>query len=296
MRDIPLAALISRLRARKAENEATDILRRRAAADELGSRLALPEGVAFESVRVGHLDAEWIWPGSERAGRTILYLHGGGFVSGSCSSHRALAAEISVATSAATLVVNYRLAPEHAFPSAHDDATMALDWVRTLGRDMRRVSVVGDSAGANLAVHCVAGAIARGEPRPGCLVLLSPWLDLTCAGDSFRRLAEMDPILRSDLLREFARHYCPDRVSLEISNALNVDVSGFPPTLIQVGSDELVLDDSSVLHQRLTAACAASTLHVWQDMFHVWHGFAPRLKQAREAIDEVGVFVASHAS
>lgn len=293
--DLPLSVLKSRLTARKAANVGLDMPSRRASLDELGGRARLPDGVTIEDLRIGELSAEWVRPSNANSERAVLYLHGGGFSTGTCKSHRSLAASLAVAIGAAVLSVEYRLAPEHRFPAAHDDAFDAYAWLRaSLDDRMDGVAVVGDSAGGNLAVACVARAIAELRSKPGCLVLLSPWLDLRCVANSFQRSDNSDPVLSLAMLHDLAKSYCPDAASLEAANTLGLNLHGFPPALVQVGSEELLVDDCRAFCERLSASGGNATLEIWTGLFHVWHAFAPALREARESIARIGAFVGGH--
>jgi len=255
------------------------------------------EDLQLEPVDAGGVPAEWIdarEPGGAagEAERRMLYLHGGGFVMGSIVSHRHLVARIARASAARCLAIDYRLAPEHPFPAALDDAVAAYRWLLDHHADPARLVVAGDSAGAGLAVIAMTVARERGEPLPAALVCISPWTDLEGNSDSLECNADLDPIVQREGLIKMAQLYLDgtDPHHPRVS-PLAADLRALPPTLIQVGGDETLLDDALGLAQRAREAGVEVELDVWPEMIHVWHHFAGRLKQGRQAIDKIGEFV-----
>ncbi|MGH7398349.1 MAG: alpha/beta hydrolase [Candidatus Rokuibacteriota bacterium] len=225
------------------------------------------------------------------AGRVVLYLHGGGYVIGSPRSHRHLAAAIARAAATDALLLDYRLAPEHPYPAAVDDATAAYRWLLDQGVAPERIVIAGDSAGGGLTVAALLALREARVPLPAGGVCISPWVDLTCSGESYRTKAEVDPIVRRAGVEEMAKAYLgttPPRSPM--ASPLFADLRGLPPLLIHVGGDEILLDDAVQLAERARAAGVEATLEVYDRMIHVWHWFLPMLDEAQAAVEAIGRF------
>jgi epsilon-lactone hydrolase len=265
---------------------------RRAQYERAERAFPVPPEVAVTGVAAPVAPAEWLVPPSTRPDVVILYLHGGGYVIGSPRSHRHLAAAIARAAAARALVLDYRLAPEHPFPAALDDAVAAYRWLLDRGIRPARLVLAGDSAGGGLTVAALVALRDRGLPLPAAAVCISPWVDLTCSAGSYARNAAADPIVRAGLIAEMARAYLAGAdPKTPLASPLYADLRGLPPLLIQVGSDEVLLDDATGLAQRGRAAGVETTLEVAPRMVHVWHWFLPMLDEAQTAIDGIGAFV-----
>jgi acetyl esterase/lipase len=234
---------------------------------------------------------EWIRVrGRERPSLAVLYLHGGGYTTGSPSTHRALTGHLAVHCDAEVFAPHYRLAPEHPFPAALDDAVAAWHGLRGHGLDASRLAIAGDSAGGGLAVATALRLRDLGEPMPCGLVLFSPWVDLT-----LERLAPAPPgevMLTLPWVRECARGYAAgtDPRHPGIS-PIEADLAGLPPTLIQVGTDELLLSDSRRLCERLRAARVPVELKEFPARWHVFQANAGVLADADRALEAVGRFL-----
>jgi epsilon-lactone hydrolase len=232
------------------------------------------------------------------AGRVVLYLHGGGYVIGSPRSHRHLAAAIATAGQAAALLLDYRLAPEHPYPAAVDDAAAAYRWLLDQGIAPGQIVIAGDSAGGGLTVAALLALRDARLPQPAGGVCISPWVDLTCSGASYRTKAGADPIVQRTGVEEMARAYLGAAAPrTPLASPLFADLRGLPPPLlIHVGSDEVLLDDSTQLADRARAAGVDATLEVWDRMIHVWHWFLPMLDEAQDAVDGIGRFIRMRAA
>ncbi|MGH7315179.1 MAG: alpha/beta hydrolase [Candidatus Rokuibacteriota bacterium] len=251
-----------------------------------------PPDVKVERVSAPAAPAEWLRPPTAVAGRVVLYLHGGGYVIGSPRSHRHLAAAIAGAAATDTLLLDYRLAPEHPYPAAVDDATAAYRWLLDQAIAPERIVIAGDSAGGGLTVAALLALREARVPLPAGGVCISPWVDLTCSGRSYRTKAEVDPIVRRAGVEEMAKAYLgttPPRTPL--ASPLFADLRGLPPLLIHVGSDEVLLDDAVQLAERAKAAGVDATLEVYDRMIHVWHWFLPMLDEAQAAVEAIGRFI-----
>jgi epsilon-lactone hydrolase len=271
---------------------ATTFAEKRAQYDRAERVFPTPADVAITRVQVPVVAAEWLEPPAARDGAAIVYLHGGGYVIGSPRSHRHLAAAIARSARAATLLPDYRLAPEHPFPAAVDDAVAAYCWLLDRGHAPARTVLAGDSAGGGLTVATLLALRERGLPLAAAGVCISPWIDLTGGGASYGTKAASDPIVTRDGVMEMARAYVGQHdARAPLVSPLFADLTGLPPLLIQVGSEEVLLDDAVALAQRAEAAGVEVALETWPDMIHVWHWFLPMLDEAQAAIDRIGDFI-----
>jgi phosphinothricin tripeptide acetyl hydrolase len=269
---------------------------RRAMYDRAEKVFTLPPETVVEPVTARGVPGEWIRPAGARTDAALLYLHGGGYVIGSPRSHRHLAEAIARAAGISCLLPDYRLAPEHPFPAAVEDAVAAYRW---LIEDRKiapgRIAVAGDSAGGGLVV---AALLAIREARfalPAAGVCISPWTDLTCSAPSYQTRAASDPIVALPSITLMAKTYLgavDPRTPL--ASPLFGDLRGLPPLLIHVGSDEVLLDDASGLAERARVAGVDVTYEAWNEMIHVWHWFLPWLDEAQTGVDKIRGFVRSH--
>ncbi|MFZ3235714.1 MAG: alpha/beta hydrolase [Stellaceae bacterium] len=266
--------------------------RRRAAAADRWVR-GPPPGIERVAVDAGGVAAEWVAAPVAQAGVNILYLHGGGYVIGSPSLYRNLTWRLARAAAARLLAVDYRLAPEHPFPAAVDDAMTAYEWILAGGADPRRLVVVGDSAGGGLAFALLLRCRDEARlPLPAAVVALSPWTDLALTGASLAGNAVADPFLDANGIPPIAEYYLAGADPRHpYASPLYGDPTGLPPALLQVGGDEVLRDDATRMADRLRAAGCEVTLEVWPRMPHVWHLFASVMPEARRAIARIGAFV-----
>jgi monoterpene epsilon-lactone hydrolase len=269
---------------------------RRRRIDEVGSVWPVAADIKLEPVDLDGVRAEWsIAPGADPS-RVLMFFHGGGYCSGSIVSHRRMATEAGRAGGLRTLAVGYRLAPEHPFPAAYDDALTAWRRLRRDGYAANRIAVGGDSAGGGLTLG-LAGELKRaGEELPGCLWLASPWTDLTMSGATLVSKSAVDPLIHKEYLKELAGAYLPegmDRRNPRIS-PLYADLSRLPPTLIQVGSAETLLEDSTRFAAAAGAADVSVTLEIWPHMIHAWPMWNARLEPGRRALANAGAFIRRH--
>ena len=269
---------------------------RRRRLDEVGSHWPVADDVTLDAVDLDGVPGEWsIVPGSD-ASRVLMFFHGGGYCSGSILSHRRMVTEAGRAAGMRTLAVGYRLAPEHPFPAAFDDALTAWFFLRKQGIAAARIAIGGDSAGGGLTVALVNRLRDAREELPGCAWLVSPWTDLTMSGATLATKDAVDPLIHKGYLDELADAYLPagmDRKDPRVS-ALHADLKGFPPTLIQVGSDETLLDDATRFAAAAGAAAVPVTLEIWPHMIHAWHLWNARLEPGRQALASAGAFIRGH--
>lgn len=255
----------------------------------------LPGGTQVESANANGVPAEWLATPGADVSRILLYLHGGGYVMGSINTHRTLVAALSTATGARCLSLDYRLAPENPFPAAVDDAVTGYRWL--LEQDMApdRIAIGGDSAGGGLTIATLVALRDAGIPLPCAGIALSPWVDLEGTGESMTTKAGEDPMVEQDGLKEIADAYLNGKdPRTPLASPIYADLSGLPPLLIQVGSAEVLLDDSTRLAQQAKAAGVETKLEVWEDMIHVFQMWASILPEGQQAIDNIGEFLKQH--
>ncbi|TDJ30758.1 MAG: alpha/beta hydrolase [Gammaproteobacteria bacterium] len=287
-----LREMSAMIRAAYAENPVGegDLETMRASMEEQQGAIPLPDDVTRDDVDMAGVPGCRIQAPGVRNDRAVLYLHGGGYVMGSLDTHQELMGRISRQLNVTVYGVDYRLAPEHPWPAAVDDAVAAWDWLRASGITSDQAVVAGDSAGGGLSVALLMALREQDKPMPAGAVLFSPWSDLTGSGESIASRAEADPMIGPDMLKPMAARYHGDNpADLPSISPLFGDLAGLPPLLIQVGDAEILLDDSTRLHERAQAAGTSSTLHVFEEAFHVFQ-IMPTLPEAAEALEEMAEF------
>ncbi|MGY8635078.1 alpha/beta hydrolase [Bradyrhizobium sp. 14AA] len=261
--------------------------------DEAFAGCSVP--VTWRQVSAGGVEGEWILPPAAPQEKAILYLHGGGFRIGSIASYRDLIARIGHACGCRVLAINYRLAPEHRFPAALDDALAAYRYLLDQGLQPADIALAGDSAGGNLVLGAMLALRDRGETLPAAALLMSPWTDLAATGASYESRAKADPIHQRAMILALAKNYLgrDGDPRHPLASPLYADLSGLPPLLIQVGDRETVRDDSTELAARAMAAAVNVELQVFDGMIHVFQMF-PEIPQAGEAIAALAKFLRGH--
>jgi acetyl esterase/lipase len=241
---------------------------------------------------VNGIPGEWITPPRVAGGRTILYLHGGWFLLGSIQTHRNLAGNIAAAAQARALLIDYRLAPEHPFPAGLDDAYTAYSWLLAHGTQPNQIILAGDSAGGGLVLSLLLTLRERGIALPAAGVCLSPVTDLTFSGESWKLNAKKDLVVNPHIVEQIPSLYLSGAdPCLSLASPLFADLHGLPPLLIQVGSDEVLLSDSTRFAERARLSGVEVTLEVWPNMPHVWQIAASLLPEARQAVGRIGEFM-----
>lgn len=267
---------------------------RRALMDANAETFPVPAGVSISVADIDGMRAEWARVSDSLAAPVVLYFHGGGYVNGSSVSHRHLTARLALAARANVLSVDYRLAPEHPFPAAVEDGTKAWRWLLARGHAPEAMAMAGDSAGGGLVAATLLAARRDGLPMPAGAALLSPWSDLTCDSETYVSCAEADPMITQAGIKEMAAIYLGGADPRDPLASPNFgDLAGLPPLLIQVGSDEVLLDDARDLEKRARAAGVEAELEVWDGMIHVWHAFYQMLPEGERAIERIGGWLAA---
>ena len=262
--------------------------------DARGGRLPMAPATRAMPVDAFGVPAEWLDARDTRSDRALLYLHGGGYFIGSCRSHRGFVSHLAVACRARTLLPEYRLAPENPFPAGLLDARAAYRFLLAQGYPPQRIVVAGESSGGGLALALLSTLRDERMQMPAAAVLLSPWTDLLGTGDSVSTRARRDPWLRPagiELLANRDRNGTP--IDHPLVSPLYGDMHGLPPLLIHAGNDEIILDDSTRLAEKATAAGVEVTLKVWEGLWHAFHAFYPWVPEARRAHQEIGQWVAA---
>jgi len=243
-------------------------------------------------ISAGGVPADQIELPGVATARVVLFFHGGGYSLGSARSHRGLGKRIAFDARARVVLPDYRLAPEHVFPAAVKDAVASYRGLLALGVEPERMAVGGDSAGAGLALALLVSLRDAGAPLPACGVLLSPFADLECQGESYATLADVDPIVSREMGLAMGRAYIGGREASDpLASPVHAALDGLPPLLVQVGSREVVLEDARTIERHAREAGVLVKLDVWPGMVHVWHLFASALEEGRRAIEDVGWFI-----
>ncbi|MEJ2455781.1 MAG: alpha/beta hydrolase [Candidatus Thiodiazotropha sp.] len=262
--------------------------------EAINAQTPMAEGVAISPMSSGSWSGEWLRPSRSDGKRLMIYYHGGGFLFGSPRSHRAVTTQLAQLTAAPVLSIDYRLAPEHPAPAAHDDCFDAYRWALQQGFDASSITLAGDSAGGNLALSTAIRARDEGLPLPGCVVMMSPALDLAGDGESHIRLQNA-PLLTKELIDLFNRAYVGEGdLRSSLVTPFYSDMAGLPPILIHVGSNELLVDDSLTLAERIEQAGGPVELKVWQDMVHCWQLYGPMLEESMQSMEEIARFAMAH--
>ena len=263
--------------------------------ERIMSTLPLDDDIETERVGVNGIPAEWISAPESQDDRVVLYLHGGGYVLGSARTHRVMLAHLARAAKARVLALDYRLAPEIPFPAPVEDSVSAYQWLLSRGIAPEKVAIGGDSAGGGLTIAALVALRSVGEPMPAAGVCISPWADMEATGQSYTTNAEADPQITRDRILKIAGVYLDGKdPKAPLASPIHADLTGLPPLLLQVGSIEVLLDDSTMLKSKAKEAGVPVEMEVWDDMPHVWHHYAPILPEARKAIGRIGEFVLQH--
>jgi len=291
-------AVVQMLLSRPRPATAPTVQEMRAGFDLMTSLFRVPDGIHSEKLCADGVPGEWIEMPGAVAGRSILYLHGGAYLLGSVNTHRSLVARIAAATKARCLAIDYRLAPEHPFPAAVEDATKAYRWLLERGQDPSRLTIVGDSAGGGLTLATLLALRDARTPRPAAAVCLSPWTDLEGTGASATDPKVGDPMITVDGLRQSGRDYLGPHGDPRnpLAAPLHGDYRGLPPLLIQVGTREILLDDATRVAAKAKAAGVDVTLERGEGLIHVWHFFGVDVPESIAAIARIGEFVSKHAA
>lgn len=261
--------------------------------EDAAAERELAPGVTVRPVDTPGGPAEWVVPQGADLGSALLYLHGGGFIMGSLATTRPLASHLAVAVGRPVLVLGYTLAPDARIPTQIDEVVRCYTWLLDQGIAPERLVLGGDSAGGWLTIATLLRLRTQGHPLPGRVVLLSPFLDLTLSSSSIDEYAEYDPQTPRWLLEQMRDHFLKGADPADrLLSPLHADLSGLPPMLVQTAELEGLRGDAERFHAAAIDAGVACTLETWPGVIHVWHAFAPRMPEASQALDGVGIWLA----
>lgn len=261
----------------------------------LAKWLRIPRDVKVIRFNIDGITLEWIYVSKANKNNVILYLHGGAYASGSANTHRVLVALISRFSGARVILPEYRLAPENTFPSALKDSLFVYRWLINQEIKPSNIIIAGDSAGGGLAAATILSLRDNNEPLPAGLICISPWADLTDGGETRITKAKEDPEFTAKDIRKAALRYAGgEDLNNPLLSPIYGDFHGFPPLLIQVGSEELLLSDSVKMSEEARLAGVDVTLEVWEGMWHVWHIMGSFVPESRKAIKRIGIFACNH--
>lgn len=257
--------------------------------------LRRPVDARVEPAAIGDARAAWVTAPGSACDHVVLFCHGGGYQIGSIRSHLSLMSRLSAATGGRVLGFDYRLAPEYRFPAATEDAFAAYRWLLERGIDPGSIAIAGDSAGGTLALGVALQARDAGIACPACLVLISPWLDLTMRGESYTSRAAVDVFSKPEQLAAMARTYLGRHGDPRhpLASPVEADLRGLPPILVHVGDFDITLDDSRLIARLAEEQGVSVQLKIWSEMFHHFQVF-PELPEAGQSLEEIGAFVRAH--
>jgi len=278
----------------QADNNAT-LQQQRATLEKSARYLPMPRHVDVKRTTAGNITAEWLRPVGATDNRAILYLHGGAYTMGSCTTYRALAARLAIASQTPALLPEFRLAPEHPFPATLEDGVTVYRWLMEQGIAPQKIVIAGDSSGGSLAVALTVLLRDKNIALPAAITCMSPWADLELTGDSLATRTQVDPLCSLAGSQYHAAQYVGKHdARAPLVSPIHADLHGLPPILIQVGDCEILLSDAIRLAERARADGVEADLEIWDGMWHVWHLFTRFLPEGRRAIEGIGAFVRNH--
>lgn len=272
----------------------TPFMVRREATAAFADAFEIPPEIRIETGMLERVPVEWVTPDNAKPGRVVFHLHGGGYVLGNPAASRPLTTELARQSGARVVSVDYRLAPEHPFPAAVEDAVSAYRGLLATGQPAEDIAIGGESAGGGLAVATLLAARDEGLRQPAALFAISPWTDLRCLERMTVR-EPVDPMLTRRALGEMADAYLAGgSPATPLASPALADLAALPPMLIHVGSDEVLLDDARDLWRKAVACGVDAKIDEWDGMIHVWHMFHALLPEGRHAIARIAAFVENH--
>ncbi len=253
-----------------------------------------PSVITVEPFEIESIPVEFLIPEGADPSKVILYVHGGGYVSGSCNDHRGVVSKLAKNTGIKCLQYEYRLAPEHPFPAAVEDSLKVYGWVLNSGYRSENIVVAGESAGGGLALALLLAIKKEQLPMPAAGVAISPWTDLTCSGESYQTKNKRS-VAPLNSWTVFSKHYCGDHDPADpLISPLFGDLAGLPPLLINAGEDDELFDDGRLFAEKAREAGVNVTFRAGKDMVHCYPLMAPMFREATEAIEEIITFIKKH--
>lgn len=257
--------------------------------------LRKPKGVTYEREMVGHMDALWIRPKNIDNDSVILYLHGGGYGMGSIKSHKKLAARIARSCRSQSLIIEYRLAPEHPFPAAVEDAVEAYQWLMKKGFRPEKIVIGGDSAGGGLTVASLVKIRESGLSQPLCAFCLSPWVDLEASSVEIPGYQKFDPFIDAESVKIWGKRYAGEDILHPLASPIYADLRGIAPLLVQIGTSEILLFENRRFYEKALRDGVDIQYEEYKSMIHVFQVFGGFLPQADKAIESIGRFILGKA-
>jgi acetyl esterase/lipase len=295
MSTIRLFLLKKLLRRIKNNADFENLLRARRGFEKVGRFNKPLKGFTYTTTTINGIKSEWVTPNGADESKVLLYFHGGGYATGSINTHRALVSQIVKSAGIKALIIEYRLAPEHKYPAPIEDAAGVYKWLLENGYPYNHIAFGGDSAGGGVTIGTLLYLRDNNLPLPNCAIAMSPWLDLTMSGESFHTKKEIDPMLIAAGLPVWRNHYLGDiDPKSPYASPIFHSLQGLPPVYIQVGEEEVLLDDSTRFAQKAKADGVDISLDVYPKKFHVFNGFWRILPKAREANRKLGEYLKKH--
>lgn len=289
-------ALVAALREGGSVTDSPTVEEQRANYEAMLGANPIADDVTVEEITIEHVNADWVSVPQSRADRVILYLHGGGYVIGSNRAYREYGGRLARAAEARVCVLNYRLAPEHPFPAAVDDAVMAYQWLLNEGVQPNQIVIAGDSAGGGLALATLFSLRDAAMALPAGAALLSPWVDLEGTGASSAPGAVDDPLVSQEALQNMSAAYAARDLRNPLTSPLHGDFARLPPLLIQVGTREILLDDAVRTAEKARAAGVEVSYFAGEDLIHVWPVLIAGAPESVAAVAQIGAFVAARTN
>jgi len=263
--------------------------------EKMARNAKLPKNSQIEKITINGMAAEWIYTDTASEERTILYLHGGGYNLCSVNTHREFAAHIANKSGTKVLLIDYRLAPEHPFPAALEDAVSAYYWLLDTGLTGKNIAIAGDSAGGGLALATAISIRDAGDSLPSSIACIAPWIDLRMTGDSIKTKSEIDPLIKTESAKVWAGNYIGNNDPRNpFISPLYAGIAGLPPLLIHIGTDDMLLDDSKRIAKKAEDAGVKVTLKIYENLWHVFHLNVRAMPEAKAAVAEFSSFIAQH--
>lgn len=254
----------------------------------------MPAGVVAKPDEIDGIKAEWLIPEGANPEKMIFYVHGGGYVAGSCSDHRSFVSKFAAFTGVSNLIFEYRLAPEHKFPAAVEDSAKVYQWLLSQGYKPENIIIAGESAGGGLTLATLLYLKENNIPLPKAGVAISPWTDLTCQGETYKTKNKVSPAPLNSW-HVFARHYAGNtHLTNPYISPLFGDLKGLPPLLINSGMDDELFDDGRMFAEKARTAGVNVTFRAGEKMVHCYPLLAPMFPEATEAMNEIVEFVRKH--
>jgi acetyl esterase/lipase len=251
----------------------------------------IPVGITIKETTIDNIRAEWLVPEGADPKKIILYVHGGGYVSGSCNDHRSIVSKFAKSVGYTNLLYEYRLAPEFPFPAALDDSLKVYKWLLARGTKPGNIILAGESAGGGLALAMLLALKEKNIDLPAAAVSISPWLDLTCGSESYKTKNRVS-LAPLNSWAVFSKYYVGNNnATYPLISPLYGDLNGLPPIFINAGAADELFDESEKFYKKAKECGINITFRAGIDMVHCYPLLAPLFSEAVEAMDEICQFI-----